>query len=233
MTETVETPPSKGLRGAAVAFRLAWLLPASYAVGAKLHLVLRVLIGDFTSGHGLGPIRSIEDVLFFVIPATLVWFLARFWLHTARMAQGRVPLSRRGLALRFGATVVSLGLIGGFYVRPQRLQGERSNRDRLRFARGALAADCSRAGACPDGWKVPFIDSSSSHRLIIAAPTLWDAPWTFFPHKPSAETFVYGKRESKDTGAWAYVLESRAANQAHVYIDCTHKDSRGRAWDSY
>ena len=36
---------------------------------------------------------------------------------------------------------------------------------------------------------------------------------------------------SADTGEWAYRLD--ASSGAHVYIDCTHTDSRGAVWTAY
>lgn len=37
----------------------------------------------------------------------------------------------------------------------------------------------------------------------------------------------------KDTGSWAYVNEPRAAQFGLVYIDCRHRDEKGRFWSEF
>lgn len=37
----------------------------------------------------------------------------------------------------------------------------------------------------------------------------------------------------RDTGKWGYVVAPKAPCDGEVFIDCTHKDSGGRAWHSY
>ncbi|MBI4676932.1 MAG: hypothetical protein HY748_05060 [Elusimicrobia bacterium] len=36
-----------------------------------------------------------------------------------------------------------------------------------------------------------------------------------------------------DTGRWGYVSEPRGRDFGAFFINCTHTDSRGSAWDSY
>jgi hypothetical protein len=64
-------------------------------------------------------------------------------------------------------------------------------------------------------------------------------------HAPSTGVEVYtslsqtvdGKQQLdstklKDTGKWGYVAGTDA-NRGHVFIDCTHTDSQGKAWFQY
>lgn len=37
----------------------------------------------------------------------------------------------------------------------------------------------------------------------------------------------------KDTGGWGYVSDPKAACYGTVFVDCTHPDSKGRAWTSF
>ena len=37
----------------------------------------------------------------------------------------------------------------------------------------------------------------------------------------------------RDTGKWGYVVAPMAPCNGQIFIDCTHKDSKGRAWYSY
>ncbi|MBI4423175.1 MAG: RDD family protein [Elusimicrobia bacterium] len=37
----------------------------------------------------------------------------------------------------------------------------------------------------------------------------------------------------KDTGGWGYVADERAKCWGTIFVDCTHRDSRGQSWHSY
>jgi type II secretory pathway pseudopilin PulG len=37
----------------------------------------------------------------------------------------------------------------------------------------------------------------------------------------------------KDTGGWAYVNDPKAPDFGLVYIDCSHKDEKGRSWSEF
>lgn len=36
-----------------------------------------------------------------------------------------------------------------------------------------------------------------------------------------------------DSGKWGYVRDARASCRGSVFIDCTHKDSKGKSWHGY
>ena len=37
----------------------------------------------------------------------------------------------------------------------------------------------------------------------------------------------------KDTGGWGYVSDPKASCWGHVFVDCAHKDSKGKPWPEY
>jgi uncharacterized RDD family membrane protein YckC len=37
----------------------------------------------------------------------------------------------------------------------------------------------------------------------------------------------------KDTGGWGYVVDAKASCWGHIFVDCTHKDSKGKHWPEY
>lgn len=63
---------------------------------------------------------------------------------------------------------------------------------------------------------------------LETGPRLWES--TFFkpPHAPTAAVVAATTAAATDTGGWGY--DARAA---HVFIDCTHTDSKGTVWASY
>ena len=52
-------------------------------------------------------------------------------------------------------------------------------------------------------------------------------------HAPSREVVAYDEMKVKDTGRWAYVGNKDSGSWGALYIDCTHTDSRGVAWNDY
>lgn len=59
-------------------------------------------------------------------------------------------------------------------------------------------------------------------------PVLWNTMFSDMPHEQGAGLMLVSARQPRDSGYWAYDRES-----GRVYIDCTHRDSRGTVWTSY
>lgn len=67
-------------------------------------------------------------------------------------------------------------------------------------------------------------------------------------HSPSNAVTVYGPEvcsgskeygqeidasKLRDTGGWGYVADPKAACYGQVFVDCTHKDTKGKGWTEY
>lgn len=50
--------------------------------------------------------------------------------------------------------------------------------------------------------------------------------WTAYGAEACADGF-------KDTGGWGYVADAAAPCRGHVFVDCTHTDSKGSSWTAY
>lgn len=61
-------------------------------------------------------------------------------------------------------------------------------------------------------------------------PSLWSYK-AGTHHEKSAKWRLVTSTDSTDTGEWAYRLD--ASTGGHVYIDCTHTDTRGNVWSAY
>jgi hypothetical protein len=63
-------------------------------------------------------------------------------------------------------------------------------------------------------------------------PPLWKG-WRGFTHPSGTKTIVLPDRRGTDSGRWALIATSTGTPEQAVFIDCTHTDTRGRAWTSY
>jgi hypothetical protein len=67
-------------------------------------------------------------------------------------------------------------------------------------------------------------------------------------HPHTAATQIYGSKvcsdsgehtgglirdKLQDTGQWGYVNDPKASCYGQLFVDCTHRDSRGREWAAY
>ena len=80
-------------------------------------------------------------------------------------------------------------------------------------------------------YRLEYKTPPGSFEQVLAAGKLETVPaiklaW----HRGSAQVLNVPSFKFRDTGAWAYVNDPAAAQFGLVYIDCTHKDEKGRFW---
>jgi hypothetical protein len=107
-----------------------------------------------------------------------------------------------------------------------RYAGEGANKGNLAALRGAVADYKAARGVYPAG-----LEDLKTAGFIAEIPPLWGSGPAGFPHPKTAAAAVYAKPEPRDSGGWAYSV--RKGSAPLVFIDCVHKDSRGRAWSAY
>lgn len=63
------------------------------------------------------------------------------------------------------------------------------------------------------------------------------AAWTAYGAEVCTGKTDYGMTidgsKLKDTGGWGYVVDPKAPCWGEIFVDCTHKDSKGKAWVEY
>ncbi|MFH2201597.1 MAG: hypothetical protein ABIJ96_00635 [Elusimicrobiota bacterium] len=67
-------------------------------------------------------------------------------------------------------------------------------------------------------------------------PQTWtgvEAPKVNVPHPISRDVEQKPDGKSGDSGKWGYINDPADANFGFVFVDCTHTDSRGNAWNTY
>ena len=52
-------------------------------------------------------------------------------------------------------------------------------------------------------------------------------------HKRSSSVRPAADIESEDTGGWAYVNDPKSGNFGTIFIDCSHRDEKGRYWSEF
>jgi hypothetical protein len=107
-----------------------------------------------------------------------------------------------------------------------RYSGEGANKGGLALLRGAAESYKAAAGEYP-----PDIAALQRKGFIREVPRLWDSRFAGFEHAATSAAVVYAAPEPRDSGAWAFVPVKGAAPR--IFIDCTHKDSRGTPWSAY
>lgn len=117
-----------------------------------------------------------------------------------------------------------------------RVSREGATKSRPGIFRDALAEYRRRHGEYPqklsDLWQGP-----RSILPVETRSTLW---WRSgikrsdrAPHPVSDQIVEYDEVQHQDSGHWAYVNNSSSSAWGTVYIDCTHKDTRGIVWSHY
>ncbi len=63
------------------------------------------------------------------------------------------------------------------------------------------------------------------------------AVWTAYGAEVCTGKTEYGQEidetKVKDTGGWGYVTDPKASCWGHVFVDCSHKDTKDKFWTSY
>lgn len=63
------------------------------------------------------------------------------------------------------------------------------------------------------------------------------AVWTAYGAEVCTGKMEYGEEidatKIRDTGGWGFVTDPMAACWGHIFVDCSHKDTKGKLWPSY
>lgn len=74
----------------------------------------------------------------------------------------------------------------------------------------------------------------ASFQETLRAGTLEEAPYLKLPrHLGTASVQDTPAMKITDSGGWAYITDPRSPDFGLVYIDCSHKDERGRFWSEF
>lgn len=211
--------PSRPLMYVWAACRVLWIACLPLFVGV---LLLISAINELRRG-GSGLVLIALGLL----GLALAWSAGR---HTWRVFTAREEATRNALAAEVlgsgvGFTVLILLylIITPYFSGMFRKSAEGAVKNDLARLRQAVAAH--RAGR--DG------QAPSSLEDLGPIPPLWGR-YAEVPHPGRAAALVVESSAPADTGKWAYVLSpSSPSLSGAVFIDCTHTDIKGSAWNSY
>ncbi|MBI5624460.1 MAG: type II secretion system protein [Elusimicrobia bacterium] len=149
----------------------------------------------------------------------------------ARPVRERAPPRRPWSLIAVLIVLAGLAIIIGLAVprHQDSIAGRRSqghpNRGKLGAIRHALSVyQGDQGGAHPASPETLLVDG----KYLAVIPTLEG-----LPHAPSNTVTLYRSRTPGDTGGWGYVSDPSDADRGRIFIDCTHTDSKGKAWASY
>jgi hypothetical protein len=222
-----QRPPRKLVR-LVLALRAVWLLPltvfaALYAGNATWYLFKLMF---YRSAW-----REFVQALFAAaLGAAFLLLTWRIWRKTWDMVLDRIYPERSAVRWQI-MWIVLLLLLPYFLIWPHakalwRYSAEGANKGNLALLRSAVGDYKAATGAYP-----PDLEILAERGFIKEVPLLWDGRFAGFEHRPSSATAVYARAAPQDSGRWAYAAVKGAAPL--VFIDCTHKDSRGIPWSAY
>ena len=214
--------------------RLVLLLRAAWLVPVTLMALAYALYSLLNLGHmmrypaGSAVAELLQAVFGAVLGAAFLFFTWRMWRKTWDMLLDRIYPEPSAPYWQLGWLILAV-VLPFLAVWPKvqdllRYSGEGANKGNLAVLRQAAESYKAVRGAYPAG-----LEDLAKAGFIRKVPALWDKRGAGFPHRPtSAEADA--EWGPKDTGGWAYSVKG---GKAEIYIDCTHKDSRGTAWSSY
>lgn len=117
--------------------------------------------------------------------------------------------------------------------------GEGATKGNLGSLRSALAIYYGDA----EGVYPPTLDALVDPKYIPAIPKtkidahMETAIWTPYGAEVCTGKTEYGSEidatKIRDTGGWGYVTDPKAKCYGMVFVDCTHRDSKGKLWPEY
>lgn len=223
--------PSRKLVRLVLLLRAVWLVPVTliavvYAGNslAGLLRLLRLPTGAFSLQFFFGVIFGLA------LGAAFLFFTWRIWRKTWDIMVDRVVPEPSAVWWQL-VWVALFVLLPYFLVWPHlkdlaRYSGEGANKGSLSLLKQAAEDYRAAAGKYPAD-----LEELRLKGFIKAVPRLWDHRLAGFPHGPTDAAAVYRAPEPLDSGGWAYSAAGDSAPD--IFIDCTHKDSRGVAWSAY
>ncbi|MCR4295572.1 MAG: hypothetical protein NUW21_08560 [Elusimicrobia bacterium] len=215
--------PSRPLLWLWAAARALWITAFPLLCGAGM-----LLGASYEFGRGgrftVAAVNSLVVAFFFL---ALAWFAAR---HTWRVVTGTKPALVVALKSEIASTAaVFLVCALLFAMIAPYFSGlfRRSHEGALKARLIELRAVVERHRAAHGGQAPPSLDG------LGELPPLWGR-YTEIPHPGAPGAVVVPLTTTADTGKWAYVISpSSPSLTGTVFIDCTHTDSQGSAWNSY
>jgi len=157
----------------------------------------------------------------------LSWFAGR---STWRVLTGAEPITKRALVDELCGTALLLAFAGlmiaiaapaftGLF----RKSAEGAMKNRLGELRAAFVRYRADNSENP-----PSLEALVDAKLLPQIPELWPSH-TKIPHDRVRATILLPDGKPTDSGKWAYAV----GTSTPVFIDCTHTDWRGNAWNSF
>lgn len=144
-----------------------------------------------------------------------------------------IPLLVIGSAAKWG-----LGSFGKFKTLST-MSGEGATKGNLGSLRSALAIYYGDA----EGNYPPMLDALVGPKYIPEIPKtklsdhIETAQWTPYGAEVCTGKTEFGTEidatRIKDTGGWGYVTDPKAKCYGMVFVDCTHRDTKGKLWPEY
>jgi hypothetical protein len=210
--------------------RAAWLVPVTLMALAYSGYSGYFLIKLMRYQAAAAALEFAEALFGAALGAAFLFFTWRMWRKTWDMLLNRVYPERSALAWQL--CWIMLAVVLPFLVMwPKakdvlRYAGEGANKGNLAALRAAVGEYKAARGVYPGS-----IEDLKTAGFIAEIPPLWGSGPAGFPHAGTNAAAVYATPEPRDSGGWAYSV--RKGSAPLVFIDCVHKDSRGRPWSAY
>ncbi|OGR68424.1 MAG: hypothetical protein A2081_04610 [Elusimicrobia bacterium GWC2_61_19] len=214
--------------------RLVLLLRAAWLVPVTLMALAYAVYSVFTLGHlmrypAASALLEIFEAFFGVgLGAAFLFFVGRMWRKTWDLLLDRIYPEPSAVVWQAGwialAVVLPFMVIWPKVKDLLRYAGEGANKGALAQLRLAAEEYKNARGFYPAN-----LADLEAAGLVRKLPVLWDKRGAGFPHGPASG--VSDGAEARDTGGWAY--SAAGGGTPVIFIDCTHKDSRGNPWSSY
>lgn len=200
---------------------------AFWLLGNAVWFALLSRVAWFFFAHAL---ESLRDPVFrsgawvIAVPGLVFAGCAAFCVHGVRRRLSRGPDSGYGGEAASMLIVAAVVLLGCAIVYPRfgdlmRFSSEGANKGNLGAVRAALDGYAKTKG------RPAAVDALVKEGALPYLPRLsWQGP-----HRASRESVTLEPGVFTDSGKWGYSVEASTP----VFIDCTHTDSRGLAWNNY
>jgi hypothetical protein len=214
--------------------RLVLLLRAAWLVPVTLMALAYAGYSVFTLGHmmrfpaGSALLEVLEALFGAGLGAAFLFFVGRMWRKTWDLLLDRIYPEPSAVLWQAGWIILAV-VLPFLVVWPKvkdllRYAGEGANKGGLAQLKLALTDYRAAKGHYPAA-----LADLEAGGFVRKLPVLWDKRGAGFPHAPSSA--VSAGTVPGDSGGWAYTAADGKAPA--IFIDCTHKDSRGTPWSAY
>jgi type II secretory pathway pseudopilin PulG len=160
-----------------------------------------------------------SDAWLIAVPGLVFAGGAAFCAHGVRRRLRQGPDSGYGGEAASMVLVIGCAIVYPRFGELLRYSGEGANKGNLGAVRAALDGYAKTKG------RPAALDALVKEGALPYLPRLsWRGP-----HRSTRESLTLEPGVFTDSGRWGYSVEASTP----VYIDCTHTDSRGLAWNNY